>query len=389
MSPPQESPLPVNPARLVRAVFVSRPNRFVVVAEGPDGSVVEAHMPNPGRLRELLLPGARLLLAPPPAEAPGRRPTVVAVMRGKRPVLLHTQWNNRVARWLLDRRLVPGWEDQEVVRAEVPVGGSRFDFLLRGPGGEMLVEVKSCTLFGGNCAMFPDAVTERGRRHLEELAEHARAGHRCAVLFLVHDADLAWFSPDYHTDPAFSETLCAVRDRVQIVPLALSWNARMALDTSRIRVLPVPWGHVAREQGDRGAYWLILRLDRPKTVETGALGALTLSAGHWVYVGSAMRGLRARMARHLRRGKARHWHADYLRDAADGAEALALRSAERRECEIARALGGVLMPGPKGFGCGDCACETHLFFSREHPLDRPEVHRVLERFRMTVPDGAD
>lgn len=389
MSPPQESPLPVDPARLVRAVFVSRPNRFVVVAEGPDGAAVEAHMPNPGRLRELLLPGARLFLAPPPAEAPGRRPTAVAVMRGKRPVLLHTQWNNRVARWLLDRRLVPGWEDQEVVRAEVPVGGSRFDFLLRGPAGEMLVEVKSCTLFGGNCAMFPDAVTERGRRHLEELAELARAGRRCAVLFLVHDAGVAWFSPDYHTDPAFSETLCAVRDQVRVVPLALSWSARMALDTSRIRELPVPWGHVAREQGDRGAYWLILRLDGPKTVDTGALGALTFPAGHWVYVGSAMRGLRARMARHLRRGKARHWHADYLRDAADGAEVLALRSADRRECEIARALGGVLTPGPKGFGCGDCACETHLFFSREHPLDRPEVHRILERFRMTVPEGAE
>jgi len=54
MSPPQASPLPMDPARLVRAVFVSRPNRFIVAAQGPDGAVVEAHMPNPGRLRELL-----------------------------------------------------------------------------------------------------------------------------------------------------------------------------------------------------------------------------------------------------------------------------------------------------------------------------------------------
>ena len=76
MSPPQASPLPMDPARLVRAVFVSRPNRFIVAAQGPDGAVVEAHMPNPGRLRELLLPGARLLLAPPAAETPGRRPAV-------------------------------------------------------------------------------------------------------------------------------------------------------------------------------------------------------------------------------------------------------------------------------------------------------------------------
>ena len=260
------------------------------------------------------------------------------------------------------------------------------------------MSLKKALLFPGN-ANLPIGLPKRanqeigvprgGRLPRENPHFISRTGRRCAVLFLVHDAEVAWFSPDYHTDPAFSETLCAVREQVRVVPLALSWNGRMGLDTSRIRELPVPWGHVAREQGDRGAYWLILRLDRPKTVETGALGALTFPAGCWVYVGSAMRGLRARMARHLRRGKARHWHADYLRDAADGAEVLALRSAERRECEIARALGEVLTPGPKGFGCGDCACETHLFFSREHPLDRPEVHRILERFRMTVPDGAE
>lgn len=382
-------PLPVDSGELLRVRFIKRPNRFVVVCETEAGRRVSAHMPNPGRLRELFLPGARLLLAAPPKENPARRPTVVAVLRGERPVLLHTQWNNRVARCLLERRLVPGWEDLEVVRAEVPVGRSRFDFLLHGPGGDMLVEVKSCTLFGAGSAMFPDAVTERGRRHLLELSELSRTGQRCGVLFLAHSPDVVRFMPDYHTDPAFSQTLCAVRDHVEIAPLSLCWRGDLSLDPKRLRMLPVPWGHVERESGDRGAYWLILRLDGARTVGVGGLGEVPLKAGHYLYAGSAMRGLEARMARHLRKRKRFHWHVDYLREAADRAECLAIRSAAREECRIAAALGEVMEPGPAGFGSSDCQCATHLFYSREHPLDRPETHAVLERFRMAGPPEGD
>lgn len=378
-------PLPVESGALLRARFAARPNRFVVVCVTEAGARVEAHMPNPGRLRELLLPGAPLLLAPPPGDNPARRPVVAAVFAGKRPVLLHTQWNNRAARCLLDRRLAPGWEDLEVVRAEVPVGRSRFDFLLRGPGGDMLVEVKSCTLFGAGSAMFPDAVTERGRRHLLELEELSRAGQRCGVLFLAHSPDVVRFMPDYHTDPAFSRTLCGVRERVEILPLSLCWRDDLSLDPARVRKLPVPWEYVEGESGDRGAYWLILRLDGDRTVNAGGLGVLRFKAGHYAYVGSAMRGLDARMARHLRKRKRFHWHVDYLRDAADKAECLAIRGPEREECRIAAALAEVMEPGPAGFGASDCGCATHLFYSTGHPLDSPAAHSVLERFRMAGP----
>jgi sugar fermentation stimulation protein A len=372
--------LPIAESGPVRAVFLARTNRVIVRAEVPGRGETEAYMPNPGRLRELLLPGATLLLSP---TAAGRQPFVVAgVERDGEPVMLHTHWNNLVARRLLEARLVPGLENAEVVRAEVPVGHSRFDFLLRDPRGELLLEVKSCTLFGNGVAMFPDAVTERGRRHLEELAALSRGGKRCAVLFVVHTPRVSCFMPDYHTDLEFAQTLAAVRRDVRIIAASVRWNADLTLDGT-VRALPIPWPRIGREAQDRGAYLLVLRLAEPCRIEVGGLGGVDFAAGHYVYVGSAMRGLAARMARHLRPRKRHHWHVDYLRARADRAEVLAVRSSVREECALAEAVGKVLAPGPAGFGCSDCGCATHLFHGgADHPLDGRAFHDLLERFRM-------
>jgi sugar fermentation stimulation protein A len=372
--------LPIAGPGPVRATFLARPNRFIVRAETPALGAFDAYMPNPGRLRELLLPGATLLLSP---TAAGKQPFVVAgVERDGDPVMLHTHWNNLVARRLLEARLVPGLETAEVVRAEVPVGHSRFDFLLRDPKGDLLLEVKSCTLFGNGVAMFPDAVTERGRRHLEELAALSRQGRRCAVLFVVHTPRVSSFQPDYHTDLAFAQTLVAVRRDVRIIAASVRWNADLTLDET-VRALPVPWTRMAREAQDRGAYLLLLHLPKPCRIAVGGLGTVDFAAGHYVYAGSAMRGLAARMARHLRLRKRHHWHVDYLRAAADRAEALAVRSSTREECALAGALGAVFPAGPAGFGCSDCACPTHLFYGGSAPpLDQRPFHALLERFRM-------
>ncbi len=372
--------LPIPGAGPVRATFLARPNRFIVRAESPALGVFDAYMPNPGRLRELLLPGATLLLSP----TAGKQPFVVAgVERDGDPVMLHTHWNNLVARRLLEARLVPGLEKAEVVRAEVPVGHSRFDFLLRDPRGDLLLEVKSCTLFGNGVAMFPDAITERGRRHLEELSALAREGQRCAVLFVVHTPRVSCFMPDYHTDLDFAQTLGTVRRDVQIIAASVRWNTDLTLDDAAVRVLPIPWPRITREAQDCGAYLLLLRLPEPCRIDVGGLGAVDFAAGHYVYVGSAMRGLAARMARHVRLRKQFHWHVDYLRARADRAEALAVRSSRREECALAQAVGALFQPGPARFGSSDCACPTHLFYTGvAHPLDLRGFHDLLERFRM-------
>jgi len=371
---------------LFKATFVDRPNRFLVRCESPTLGTIEAFLPNPGRMWELLLPGATLYVGRAGATGGPRKTayTAMAVERDGRPVLLDTHATNHVARRLIERGSIPFLRGAEVLRSEVTVGRSRFDFLLRKGRREILLEVKSCTLFGNGVAMFPDAVTERGRRHLLELGELAEHGTRAAVLFVVHTPTTRWFMPDYHTDPAFSQALLQVRRRVRILPVAIAWRPDLTLAPGA-RMLEIPWTHVRTEAQDRGSYLLLLRLDRTRTVRVGGLGDLTFRRGYYVYVGSAMNGLSARIARHLRRRKKLRWHADYLRAHADEAIALPIRSSRRLECAMAGALEGIMPPGPSGFGSSDCRCATHLFLSETNPLERPDFHNVLQQFRMRRP----
>ena len=371
--------------RLLRARFVDRPNRFLVRCRLRGRGVVEAFLPNPGRLWELLFPGVTLHLARSRGGQRKTAYTVLAVERDGAPVFLHTHVTNQVARHLIETGRIPGLEGAEVVRGEVPHGNSRFGFLLNHRGQEVYAEVKSVTLFGNGVAMFPDAVTERGRKHLLDLVTVSRETvTRSLVLFLCHTDRVHWFLPDYHTDLAFSQMLLEVRDAVDIVPVAIGWTPDLALKPT-VRVLEIPWGHIEREARDRGSYLLLLELRRARRLDVGRLGRLRFEAGWYVYVGSAMQGLTARLARHVRRRKRFHWHIDYLRDAADTVIPLPIRSSRREECDLAAAVGGLLEPGPVGFGCSDCSCPTHLFRGAGDPLASPAFHELLQRYRMRPP----
>jgi sugar fermentation stimulation protein A len=370
---------------LRRARFVERPNRFLVRAKLRNGRVVKAFLPNPGRLWELLLPDAALYVARDagPGSATERKTshTVVAVERDGEPVFLHTHRTNAVARHLIEAGRIPGLEGARVVRSEVPVGRSRFDLLLDHGGEPVYTEVKSVTLFGNGVAMFPDAVTERGRKHLLELAELSRSGLRTLVLFIVHTPRVRWFMPDYHTDLAFSRALLVVRDAVGVLPVSVGWTQELELCRD-VKLLEIPWGFLRREVSDRGSYLLLVHLPRRRRLEVGCLGRLGFPKGWYVYVGSAMQGLTKRIERHVRRRKRVHWHMDYLREAADRVIPLPIRSSARQECQVAEALAELLAPGPPGFGCSDCACPTHLFHSQADPLHSSAFHKVLAAFRM-------
>ena len=379
---------------LHKARFVERPNRFLVRCQVPGAGAIEAFLPNPGRLRELLLPRSTLYLSKASAQAGARatrrktRYTVLAAERDGAPILVDTHLANAVVKRLLEQKRIPTLEHAVVVGTEVPVGDSRFDFLLREDGREFLMEVKSCTLYGNEVAMFPDAVTERGRRHLLELAKLSRKGAPAALVFLVHAPKVRWFMPNYHTDLAFSQTLLEVRKRMRILPVSVGWQREGRLSISlapEVKLLTIPWDYVRREAKDRGSYLLLLTLRKHKRIDIGRLGRIAFRKGHYVYVGSAMRHLAARVARHLRTRKRLHWHIDYLLQAADRVIPLPIRSSLRLECRIARALACTLASGPKGFGSSDCDCPTHLFFDRSHPIRSQPFRALIENFRMKPP----
>lgn len=379
--------LPLGHQPLITARFLSRPNRFLAICEGKECGRVKAFLPNPGRLLELLLPDVPLYLLHNGAESGDRATeyTVLAVERDKQPVLLHTHWCNVMARQLLDAALVPGLKNARVVRQEVKVGHSRFDFLLEDAQGPIYAEVKSCTLFGNGVAMFPDAVTARGRRHLLELHEIAESGKaRCAVLFIVQTDRAACFMPDYHTDPEFADAMLAVRQHVPIIPLPVVWDKHLKYQIAG-KPLLIPWDHIEKENQDRGAYLLLLQLKKKQVIPVGALGTLDFKPGWYIYVGSAMNGLKARLARHTRKRKNKHWHIDYLRDVADTVECLPIRASKRLECEMSQALAVHCPKRTPDFGCSDCECDSHLYYQANNPLHQSWFHEVLQCYQMRKP----
>ena len=186
--------------------FLSRPNRFIARVEIA-GREETIHVKNTGRCRELLVPGARVILAR--AENPERKTRfdLVAVWKGETLINMDAQAPNAAAKELLPR-LFPGC----TIHPEHTWGRSRFDFYLEGDRRRILLEVKGVTLENAGLARFPDAPTLRGARHLAELALARGEGYETYVLFLIQMKGCHAFSPNQDTDPAFAAALRAARD---------------------------------------------------------------------------------------------------------------------------------------------------------------------------------
>jgi len=366
---------------IMEARFVARPNRFVVQCL-LGGRTVSAYLPNPGRLWELFFPGVKLSLVRFPP-SPGRKFAcmVVAVERDGMPIMLHTHYNNLVARKLIEEGRIASLEGASIVKAEHRIGHSRFDFLLVRDGQDIVVEVKSCTLFNNTLAMFPDAVSARATRHLLELSELARTGMKAAVLFIVHSPKARYFMPEHHTDLDFCRALLAVKDKIMVKAMGVEWNQDLSLG-SGVRELEIPWGLVERECHDRGSYIIVLRLARDRKIAVGGLGEVKFRKGYYLYVGSAMKDLSQRIARHRRLTKKKHWHIDYLREHADLVAAIPIRTSRDLECSLAAELGTIAHWRVPGFGSSDCSCETHLFGMGVDPMQTRPFIDLLLQFRM-------
>ena len=381
------------------AIFVRRPNRFLIVARDGDDEL-DCHCPNPGRLAELLVPGARLILerrdqkvkVPKAAKTVGsaenpvsiKNPktawTVVAVFYWGSVVPLFSARANDIARELLLAYIIPNLHD---IRAEFAVGGSRFDFLATEANGQKhLVEVKACSLVQGETALFPDAPSERATRHLEELAVLSRQGYRCHVLFVVVHGSPSRFMPNPHTDPLFAATLArlALQLEVHAALVSCAADGMVSLVNPGIPVDLSP-GILAAE--NRGSYLVVLELPQAFTITVGSLGAIDFKAGWYVYAGSAQKNLSQRLARHLRKiRKKTHWHLDWLTPHAGKLIALPIASWTNLECALATSqceLGGKAVDR---FGSSDCGCGSHLYYYPHPPLADQAFMKMLFRFRL-------
>lgn len=195
-------------SRLIQASFLRRLNRFALEAD-LEGRAVQAHLANSGRLGEILRPGALLYLSPRPASHRKTAYDVALARKGRTLISVDARLPNHLVAEAIEAGKLREFQGYESFKREVAESGSRLDFAFTGSEGRRcLVEVKSVTLVERGVALFPDAPTERGARHLDVLGRAASSGRTEALaLFIVQRADARRFSPNREADPRFLEAL--------------------------------------------------------------------------------------------------------------------------------------------------------------------------------------
>lgn len=198
---------------LLEASFIRRENRFraeVLLY----GQVVKVHVPNSGRMQELLVPGAKVWVQPAKDEKRERKTayTLVLAQQGERYVCLHSHLANEIVAFWLNNNILPEFAGCTQLEREKMYGKSRMDFRLFRNDTCCYAEVKSVNLLVGDTAMFPDAPTARGSKHLLELLQCKAEGMDAAAIFLVMGNNATQFAPNQKTDPEFAKNLALARN---------------------------------------------------------------------------------------------------------------------------------------------------------------------------------
>jgi len=203
--------------------FLSRPNRFSIWVR-VNGKEELAHLPNPGRLLEVLSPGRPILLRPAHSERKTKF-TAVGAKLGSFLVSLDSTLPNRAFPHILAEGWIPELLGAEILQVEPRLGEGRADFLLSLGSRRIWMELKSVTLVRDGLALFPDAPTTRGARHMRELQKVVQEGDEALVLFVVQRPDAERFGPNFEVDPRFSQAFCeALRAGVRTQALVCAFD---------------------------------------------------------------------------------------------------------------------------------------------------------------------
>lgn len=196
--------------RMEEGIFWERPNRFIAYVE-IQGKKETVHVKNTGRCAELLIPGTRVYVQR--AEQPERKTQwdLIAVQKGERLVNMDSQIPNRVVEeWIRAGKLFP---DATKIRPETKYGNSRFDFYIEAGERKIFLEVKGVTLEQDGVVRFPDAPTERGVKHVEELCQARKDGYEAYIFFVVQMKEALYFAPNERTHPEFSMALRKAKEK--------------------------------------------------------------------------------------------------------------------------------------------------------------------------------
>lgn len=191
-----------------KGVFIERPNRFIakVLIDGNEETV---HVKNTGRCKELLVTGATVYLSV--AQNPLRKTKfdLIGVDKVTNRRIIKVNMDSQIPNDVVEEWLKRGnlFSEKAIIKREVFYGKSRFDFYIQDNDRRIFLEVKGVTLENDGVASFPDAPTERGIKHINELVECLKEGYEAYILFVIQMKNIDYFTPNYATHPQFGQAL--------------------------------------------------------------------------------------------------------------------------------------------------------------------------------------
>lgn len=227
----------------IKGTFISRPNRFIGEVE-INGQIENVHVPNTGRCKELLIKGVTVFLIP--SNNPNRKTkyTLHFVLNRGELVSIYSQEANSIVYDAIVNNKIKELSTYSFYKKEKTIDNSRIDIYLSNKKrdsleNECFIEVKGVTLVKKDVALFPDAPTERGTKHLKELIKLKKEGYRACVFFLIQHPIAKSFKPNWENDPIFSKTLneaynegveilvykCKnTLEKIELIPKAIKFN---------------------------------------------------------------------------------------------------------------------------------------------------------------------
>lgn len=193
--------------KIVEGIFLKRPNRFIaqVMIDGKEETV---HVKNTGRCKELLQPGAKIILEDCSHNLNRKtKYSLIAVWKEDMLVNMDSQVPNKVVFHAIKENRIKGYENLDFLKAEVSFGNSRFDMYFENKDEKGFIEVKGVTLENDGISMFPDAPTERGTKHVLEMIQAVKEGYKGAIFFLIQMKGIKEFRLNWEMDENFSQAI--------------------------------------------------------------------------------------------------------------------------------------------------------------------------------------
>ncbi len=230
--------------QIVLGQFLTRPNRFLAQVRIADSQQEElAHVPDPGRLRELLIPNAEIVLEQHDNPKRKTRYSLIGVKYGSTWVNIDSQLSNRLFKE--EFKTITRYRNFKLIRPEFTFQNSRIDFLMENHSNpskpqKTLIEVKSATLVKDHIAMFPDAPTIRGTRHIKELTEALSTGYQAEIVFITKRNDAKNFTPHREMDPQFYAALVkAKKAGVNLCAILCNYDPLVKHELSILKEIPI------------------------------------------------------------------------------------------------------------------------------------------------------